>query len=154
MNADPLGLNPIDGWISDFLDSTAFRESGGLEREPAERVLCDFFAAAIPEGSGPDALDAEALHRGYDAAIEAKAPREPEIRQAWADCIGAFLRHCTAEGRLADGDRLASDVRSLVGSHQPHGAHASRPFVRPAAPPGRNDPCPCGSGRKYKKCCG
>ncbi len=22
-----------------------------------------------------------------------------------------------------------------------------------AAPPGRNDPCPCGSGRKYKKCC-
>ena len=23
-----------------------------------------------------------------------------------------------------------------------------------AAPAGRNDPCPCGSGRKYKKCCG
>ena len=20
-------------------------------------------------------------------------------------------------------------------------------------PPGRNDPCPCGSGRKYKQCC-
>ena len=24
----------------------------------------------------------------------------------------------------------------------------------PAKPPGRNDPCPCGSGKKYKKCCG
>jgi uncharacterized protein len=23
-----------------------------------------------------------------------------------------------------------------------------------ASGPGRNDPCPCGSGRKYKKCCG
>lgn len=22
------------------------------------------------------------------------------------------------------------------------------------APPGRNDPCPCGSGKKFKKCCG
>ena len=22
-----------------------------------------------------------------------------------------------------------------------------------ARPPGRNDPCPCGSGNKYKKCC-
>jgi len=22
------------------------------------------------------------------------------------------------------------------------------------APPGRNEPCPCGSGKKYKKCCG
>jgi uncharacterized protein YecA (UPF0149 family) len=27
--------------------------------------------------------------------------------------------------------------------------------VRRAAPKvGRNDPCPCGSGKKYKKCCG
>lgn len=25
---------------------------------------------------------------------------------------------------------------------------------RPAAAIGRNDPCPCGSGRKYKLCCG
>jgi len=24
----------------------------------------------------------------------------------------------------------------------------------PTTKPGRNDPCPCGSGRKYKKCCG
>lgn len=25
--------------------------------------------------------------------------------------------------------------------------------VRHAQEPGRNDPCPCGSGKKYKKCC-
>jgi uncharacterized protein len=25
---------------------------------------------------------------------------------------------------------------------------------RPYSPPGRNNPCPCGSGRKYKACCG
>lgn len=28
------------------------------------------------------------------------------------------------------------------------------PFVRDAAVADRNDPCPCGSGKKYKKCCG
>ena len=27
------------------------------------------------------------------------------------------------------------------------------PFVRSAHKPGRNDPCHCGSGKKYKKCC-
>lgn len=27
------------------------------------------------------------------------------------------------------------------------------PYVRAAPKPGRNDPCPCGSGKKYKKCC-
>lgn len=28
------------------------------------------------------------------------------------------------------------------------------PFVREGKKIGRNDPCPCGSGKKYKKCCG
>lgn len=27
-------------------------------------------------------------------------------------------------------------------------------MIRKAATPGRNDPCSCGSGKKYKKCCG
>jgi preprotein translocase subunit SecA len=31
---------------------------------------------------------------------------------------------------------------------------APKPFVRTEKRVGRNDPCPCGSGRKYKKCCG
>ena len=29
-----------------------------------------------------------------------------------------------------------------------------QPFVSTAQRVGRNDPCPCGSGRKFKKCCG
>lgn len=29
-----------------------------------------------------------------------------------------------------------------------------RQFVRDQPKVGRNDPCPCGSGRKFKKCCG
>lgn len=31
---------------------------------------------------------------------------------------------------------------------------APREPVRKAAEPGRNDPCSCGSGKKFKKCCG
>ena len=30
----------------------------------------------------------------------------------------------------------------------------SQPYVRPEPKVGRNDPCPCGSGKKCKKCCG
>ena len=35
-------------------------------------------------------------------------------------------------------------------------ADALRPREPYRAPPkvGRNDPCPCGSGKKFKKCCG
>ena len=29
-----------------------------------------------------------------------------------------------------------------------------KPVRRQQKKIGRNDPCPCGSGKKYKKCCG
>jgi uncharacterized protein YecA (UPF0149 family) len=28
------------------------------------------------------------------------------------------------------------------------------PFTRTIPKVGRNDPCPCGNGKKFKKCCG
>jgi len=28
------------------------------------------------------------------------------------------------------------------------------PFTRVIPKVGRNDPCPCGNGKKFKKCCG
>jgi preprotein translocase subunit SecA len=35
------------------------------------------------------------------------------------------------------------------------GTDSKRPVRKIAAQKvGRNDPCPCGSGKKYKKCCG
>jgi hypothetical protein len=32
--------------------------------------------------------------------------------------------------------------------------HHVETYVRSAPKTGRNDPCPCGSGKKFKKCCG
>ncbi|MEM7220189.1 MAG: SEC-C metal-binding domain-containing protein [Pseudomonadota bacterium] len=31
---------------------------------------------------------------------------------------------------------------------------SNNPYVRETRKVGRNDPCPCDSGRKFKKCCG
>jgi len=43
-----------------------------------------------------------------------------------------------------------------VSTNRDEGANAKRVPVRKTAEKqiGRNDPCPCGSGKKYKKCCG
>jgi hypothetical protein len=38
--------------------------------------------------------------------------------------------------------------------HDEHCGHDHAPAAAPAKEVGRNDPCPCGSGKKYKKCCG
>ena len=46
--------------------------------------------------------------------------------------------------------RQQKDLQYQTGPAQ---AEAPKP-VRTGAKVGRNDPCPCGSGKKYKKCCG
>jgi preprotein translocase subunit SecA len=42
--------------------------------------------------------------------------------------------------------------REIVLSHGDNGGKS--PVKRKTAKVGRNDPCPCGSGKKYKRCCG
>jgi preprotein translocase subunit SecA len=42
----------------------------------------------------------------------------------------------------------------LVMSHGTESEEKAKPVKREGKKVGRNDPCPCGSGKKYKKCCG
>ena len=42
-------------------------------------------------------------------------------------------------------------VQTIQRRHQVYGP--KKPFKRAEEKLGRNDPCPCGSGRKYKQCC-
>ncbi|MEZ5844978.1 MAG: SEC-C metal-binding domain-containing protein [Hyphomicrobiaceae bacterium] len=37
--------------------------------------------------------------------------------------------------------------------HHHHDHGVQEPYMRRGPKIGRNDPCPCGSGQKYKKCC-
>lgn len=39
-------------------------------------------------------------------------------------------------------------------THHHHHHEALKPITRVAPKVGRNDPCPCGSEKKFKKCCG
>ena len=53
-------------------------------------------------------------------------------------------------------DRSAIDSMNIEGETKPQNASESKPQpIRNEGPKvGRNDPCPCGSGKKYKNCCG
>ncbi len=53
----------------------------------------------------------------------------------------------------ADFDANAAPEDLLAPTAQP-GAGVQRPDVSEVAKVGRNDPCPCGSGKKYKQCHG
>jgi preprotein translocase subunit SecA len=49
-----------------------------------------------------------------------------------------------------------AQVADMAGDEtdQQNSAEPSKPMVRSAPKVGRNSPCPCGSGKKYKQCCG
>ncbi len=46
------------------------------------------------------------------------------------------------------------EEQKLVASHGGQSEGAAPKTVRAGMKVGRNDPCPCGSGKKYKECCG
>ena len=53
--------------------------------------------------------------------------------------------------RLQLPPRRTPAQRAQAASEQSGSAHGEQPISKRI---GRNDPCPCGSGKKYKKCCG
>jgi preprotein translocase subunit SecA len=73
-----------------------------------------------------------------------RMPRTP-LRPASAVSMGRGVAP-TAANIPASGPGLA------VGRTTPSSTPAQQPVHLPKV--GRNDPCPCGSGKKYKKCCG
>jgi preprotein translocase subunit SecA len=46
---------------------------------------------------------------------------------------------------------LGAYVRALRGAFHEVASGKRKPTTRPGSKIGRNDPCPCGSGRKYKQ---
>jgi len=70
------------------------------------------------------------------------------VASGWGTAVRAIMTTDTvpkAASRRINVDGAADD---------PPVAVATRPFQRAAQKVGRNDPCPCGSGKKYKHCHG
>ena len=58
---------------------------------------------------------------------------------------GEFCNHHEVSTFVKEADGWKFEDGELVGE---------KPTIRETPKVGRNDPCPCGSGKKYKKCCG
>ncbi len=106
--------------------------------------------------------DMERLRQGI--GLRAYAQRDPIIEykeegyimyeamlQAITEDIIRLLFHVRAEKKI-EREQVAKPTSASGGSSD--GTLSKKPVVRKEAKVGRNDPCPCGSGLKYKKCCG
>ena len=117
----------VDEWCSGFLPGIALAGNAWqplLDEKPG--ILRPFELFATPEGWAElDAAEDEAvMHAEWSSKIE---PTVHAIQAYW-------LPHRQGSGRT-----LTSPLAKSV---------AGKSKV------GRNAPCPCGSGKKYKHCCG
>jgi hypothetical protein len=104
---------------------------------PADREELVDDVAAIIELLGRAEDAAELVEAGIRRFQELTAEEEPEDEEE-VD-VGADFEDVVDEDRLGAYARTFDEVTTI---------HREAPKV------GRNEPCPCGSGKKYKKCCG
>jgi preprotein translocase subunit SecA len=72
-----------------------------------------------------------------------------------AEAVSPIRIAAEEEPAAADGNPLeAGPTRGAAPPATPAAAPAAAPFVRPVPKVGRNEMCPCGSGKKYKHCHG
>ncbi len=97
--------------------------------------LAEGESPVLPSGDAPEDRPGSAA-----ASPPVSAPAPPPLRAQ-----PAALRELERRQR-----RQQQNLQYQAGPAQ---AEAPKP-IRAGAKIGRNDPCPCGSGKKYKKCCG
>jgi hypothetical protein len=138
-----------------------------LERETVDwartwicSALCDLVSERAVDAvrkelaSGSDEQYRELASPALAVVTMLGLPRPPEA-ELWESVQRnqqERMRQFRAESRLEDSEVLSD----LVGEEPDDGTAESltTPIRNTSYRVGRNDPCPCGSGKKFKKCCG
>ena len=147
-----------------FLDSTEARSIDAIRASDLRRGVIALIECLIDdlgvdptrtEGDDATRLMSEALPRRFGVGDDL-APRMPEI-------VRAFFQHLAADAMVPsafeidialatiDADDFVAAVKSVPYGQRVGGRGGT--VKGRGRKVGRNDPCPCGSGRKFKQCC-
>ncbi len=150
---NPYSRDKIETWVGDFCDSSRYATLPHAAREYASQVLVAFLVRACEDGdTDPGSVSEKELRCGL---LEGVTPLElPASVKAEVPLLcRSFLEELEDQGRLGGGAGLGRYVGALRTVYLEAATDRPRPIVSRTSKIGRNDPCPCGSGRKYKKCC-
>ena len=78
-------------------------------------------------------------------------------RQDFPELLAAFLQFLPSTGRFPRGGEWAERIGEMASDYEAgfrdDGSVRGATVRKKGTETGRNDACPCGSGKKYKKCC-
>ena len=140
-------------WVQEYVDIWG--------KPPWEPLTPEEFAEREPLWNAKVAGQqrSEALEQARRLACKSGASLQrdwEDLRFARARVRGERWSRCSAAIRSAMDRRRSRPVLEAPGPvpGDPRLVRSSREAVAPLSNVGRNQPCPCGSGRKFKKCCG
>jgi hypothetical protein len=150
---EPFTREKIENWVGDFCGSDAARSFSSGTREYAPELLTNFLMAACQARDvQPEDIEEPDLKPALLKLAKLQLPASVKLEVP--GLCGAMLADLESQGRLSGGRMLGAYVRALKEAFADAASGKAKPVKRPGSRIGRNDPCPCGSGRKYKKCCG
>ena len=151
--------NRWDNWAGDFSESFGASLLDPAIRAHIPEILAHFGKAVLKiDRDFPDEVSSGTFASVLTEVMprlalpESARPLVPEV-------VARFFEYLRESGRVGEGDDWAAQVRAIGRSSgerlKPGGGVKGVTIRKPsdATPVGRNDPCPCGSGKKYKKCC-
>ena len=150
--------------LAQFLDSDQAKALAAPAREGARKIVEAFLGVAYDElGKKPALFDGQDVHFALGHALPGHFGRKDPLAEHVGAVLDAYFGHLETtqvvtqmfEIRNALVSTLPEFRECVRTGEAAHHAHAKQaPLVHRAPKLGRNDPCFCGSGKKFKKCHG
>jgi hypothetical protein len=150
-----------------FVDSAQAKAVAGVAaadlREVTERILS---ACYKDLGKAPRLLDGDDMGQLLGEVLPRRFGKKDRLAGCVASVLGAYLDFLIGVEMVVHEFELRTALDAHIAGFETAvalgTAHADgvvvtdkpEPFKHRAHKTGRNDPCPCGSGKKFKKCCG
>lgn len=154
--------------LASFLDSTHAAALTAPPRDDVRRIVERFLVASYDDaGIAPRLMDGHDMHGVLGHVLPGHFKLKDPLAEHVAPVLRAYIDHLVETQVVSQEFELRSGFEATIGEfveavatgedahHHHHHHHAKeKPVVHTVPKLGRNDPCFCGSGKKFKKCCG
>jgi hypothetical protein len=145
------------GEVGEALLEAVHSHKLGPDREPGALLLCELWSRRAGRGR-PEGLLSQARIRarrseGEDALVALHGLLEdPDLTALVEPLLTPELMEAARQRTTRLVEAMLGEPLDVFPERPRRSSQAARPVRRAAARVGRNDPCPCGSGKKYKQC--
>jgi hypothetical protein len=150
-------LDVLEPYIDEFCESNYFLLLDPSVKEHGLGIIGEFLRQCRDRGAkSPEAFSPEMCEQ---ALFEGMAILDLPllVRKGIPVLLSAFFTYLSDSGKYPPASAWDGWIRAIggryMGKFRNDGSVKGETFKKNYTDVNRNDPCPCGSGKKFKKCC-